>query len=55
MSGDYRNRPPVDAPRKTVMTVLRSEPVVICGLTFVAWAIFGAIFAFVAVLMGWHW
>lgn len=52
---DYRNRPPVDAPRQTVRGVLTSLPFSAFVVTVGGWlAVFGLL-AILAAAFGWRW
>lgn len=55
MVSDYRNRPPVDAPRPTVRSVLTSLPFIYFVGTVGMWLALAGLFAIVAVVLGWRW
>lgn len=52
---DYRNRPPVDAPRLTVRSVLTSQPATYLFVAVAGWVVAFALVVAVAVMFGWHW
>jgi len=52
---DYRNRPPVDAPRLTVRSVLTSQPATMLFVAVAGWIGALALVVALAVLLGWRW